>query len=134
MERPEAGKKPNLDVVLSGAASYGGDLVSGSESKTLQVTFKCLSPGVSAVLLTVPLLPHALGSVSWRLVKVCGNYVKREDFEWTAGNVLLAGFVGLLAVIAIVGTVVVLRRKAVPSSSDVGMTPMTLNNGWAPRS
>lgn len=92
------------DIVLpklTGTAMEGGELRADEESATLTVDFNCQSPGVTPVLISVPLRPPNLGSVSFRVVKICGGFDKKESFAFTANTVL-----GLLALIVVVAGVV----------------------------
>ncbi len=82
-----------VGVRITGPAAKGGNLTwvpegvkkapKVPESKLIQlaagapsyidVHYKCLRPGYTSVLVAVPLLPHSLGSVSFRVVKLCSG-------------------------------------------------------------
>ena len=80
-----------VDVKLAGPAAKGGNLtatlrgkrppkVPGSTLKQLaagesyiDVKYRCMRPGYTSVLVAVPLLPHSLGSVSFRVIKLCSG-------------------------------------------------------------
>jgi len=81
---------------LSGTAMAGGELRDDEPPATLTVEFNCQIPGITPLMVSVPLIPPNLGSVSFRLVKRCGGFDKKESFAFTAGNVL-----ALLAVIVL---------------------------------
>jgi hypothetical protein len=61
----------------------------------VDVEFTCLRQGYTAALVVVPLVPAALGSVSWRVVKLCGG-VRAAKSRWML--LLQMGFFALLAV------------------------------------
>jgi hypothetical protein len=82
--------KQGVDIVnpkLTGAVAHGGYV--GSDPELLTVQFFCLKSGVTPVMISVPLVPANLGSVSWRIIKVCGAFENRTHTSFTATNVLL---------------------------------------------
>jgi hypothetical protein len=105
--------KQGVDIVnpkLTGSVAHGGYISGDAEKLTIQ--FLCLKSGVTPVMISVPLVPANLGSVSWRVIKVCGTFEKRTHAYMTATNVLLL----IVAVALALACCVV--RKCVQSSDQ----------------
>mmetsp|Transcript_4098 Transcript_4098/g.6338 ORF Transcript_4098/g.6338 Transcript_4098/m.6338 type:complete len:212 (+) Transcript_4098:696-1331(+) len=104
---------------LEGDASWGGQLESGQRLE-MTVQYHCMHPGVTPVLVVIPLKPLDRGSISFRLVKVCGTSKQWEsvksvksEFYWTAGRLIVVGIVGVLFL-----TGFIVKRCYCPSKSQ----------------
>lgn len=118
---------------ISGGPSNGGSVEAGTSQK-LTLEFNCVGTGVTPIMVAIPLIPSYLGSVSFRVVKVCGEFEKKTDFAWTPNRVI---FTFLGAVVLVVGVVAcwlffrtpdVKYAKVAAENQDKGAYTVELDN------
>jgi hypothetical protein len=89
---------------LSGTAAFGGNLTAGLLGMSaLTVDFNCQRPGVTPVVVTIPLIPSWRGQVSFRVIKVCRDYEPTVEWYWTASRIMISGALFVAAIAALVG-------------------------------
>eukprot|EP00808_Paulinella_micropora_P015985 g31516.t1 len=110
-------------TVLEGGASY-----------ELKLEFNCKLPGVTVVHIAMPLLPAGAmqKQVAFSFLKICGGFVKKEDFSWTASRGLNLAVV-LLIGMALLGPYCWFKKKGAtagykPVSKTGNSVEMTEDN------
>ncbi|OSX70609.1 hypothetical protein BU14_0711s0006 [Porphyra umbilicalis] len=100
-------------TVLGGAGlltARGGAELVGGDARRLKLRYVCLARGVSAVIVTTPLLRYA--NVEWGVVKACeAAPARRVGFSWRSVSGVEDGIAALLAVGVLGGVCLFQRRR-----------------------
>jgi len=110
LEGAETGVPPTK-TSLVGKITSGGSVAEGEANLFFDVEYNCQHAGVSAVLVVIPMEPSEYGSISFRLVKVCGGYKRTYNTAYSMSELLprLMVLIGL-CVISVFGFRFVSRK------------------------
>lgn len=111
----KAGKKKSGAQIarptIEGDIAAGGKVEVDGEAQRFTISFNCIEgqTGVTSVLVSIPLDPPNRGSVTFRIMKMCGKFEIVEAFYWTANRILI--LIGsLLSVCLCVGIVIIVKN------------------------
>jgi hypothetical protein len=98
---------------VGGDAVMGGN-ITGDTFVRMELEYNCIRSGVTRILVNIPLLPVHYGYVSFRVMKVCGDFKTRVEWYWTAPRIMTLG----VSILIVAGAVYLYFKSSLFSGKE----------------